>query len=59
MNTCFRKGGLAEETRRVIREAEEAMNRGKMAVVYTSRTLLAPEGMNGEEKLKLSVEIIR
>lgn len=43
MNTCFRKGGLAEETRRVIREAEEAMNRGKMAVVYTSRTLLAPE----------------
>lgn len=57
VNTCFRKGGLAEETRRVIREAEEAMNRGKMAVVYTSRTLLAPEGMNGEEKLKLSVEI--
>lgn len=57
MNTCFRKGGLAEETRRVIREAEEAMNRGKTAVVYTSRTLLAPEGINGEEKLKLSVEI--
>ena len=57
VNTCFRKGGLAEETRRVIREAEEAMNRGKTAVVYTSRTLLAPEGMNGEEKLKLSVEI--
>ncbi len=57
MNTCSRKGGLAEETRRVIREAEEAMSRGKTAVVYTSRTLLAPEGMNGEEKLKLSVEI--
>ena len=33
------------------------MNRGKTAVVYTSRTLLAPEGINGEEKLKLSVEI--
>ena len=33
------------------------MNRGKTAVVYTSPTLLAPEGMNGEEKLKLSVEI--
>lgn len=57
VNTCFRKGGLAEETRRVIREAEEAMNRDKTAVVYTSRTLLAPEGMSGEEKLKLSVEI--
>lgn len=57
VNTCFREGGLTEETRRIIREAEEGMAAGKTAVVYTSRTLLAPDGMDGEEKLKLSVEI--
>ena len=38
-------------------EAEKAMARGKTAVVYTSRTLLAPEGMSKEELLRLSVNI--
>lgn len=38
-------------------EAEKAMEEGKTAVVYTSRDLLAPEGMDKEEKLKLSVSI--
>lgn len=57
VDTCFSKGGLEKETARVIAEAEAVMARGKTAVVYTSRTLLAPEGMSREEMLKLSVKI--
>lgn len=57
VNTCFREGGLDEETKRMIREAEQAMAEGRTAVVYTSRTLLAPEGMDKEELLQLSVNI--
>lgn len=57
VNTCFREGGLEAETKRMIREAEQAMGEGKTAVVYTSRTLLAPEGVDKEELLQLSVNI--
>ncbi len=57
VSTCFTSGGLEEETRRVIREAEKIMAQGKTAVVYTSRTLLAPEGMDRDELLGLSVRI--
>lgn len=57
VNTCFLPGGLEQETRRVIRAAEESMAQGKTAVVYTSRTLLAPEGMGRDELLALSVRI--
>lgn len=57
VNTCFIKGGLLAETGRIIEEAEKVMTRGKTAVVYTSRTLLAPEGMSKEQMLELSVEI--
>lgn len=49
--------GLKAETARVIAEAERAMSQGRTAVVYTSRTLLAPEGKTKEEMLKLSVRI--
>lgn len=57
VNTCLQEGGLERETQRMITLAEEAMAEGKTAVVYTSRKLLAPEGMSGEEMLKLSVRI--
>lgn len=57
VNACFREGGLKAETERMIGEAEKAMSEGKTAVVYTSRTLLAPEGVDKEELLRLSVEI--
>ncbi len=57
VGACFQPGGLKEETRRVIQVAEEIMGRGKTAVVYTSRTLLAPEGKTKDQLLELSVEI--
>lgn len=57
VNTCFKTGGLEAETERIIEKAEKAMGEGKTAVVYTSRTLLAPEGVGKEELLKLSVNI--
>ena len=57
VTACFEEGGLEAETRRMTAEAEKAMARGKTAVVYTSRTLLAPEGMSKEELLRLSVNI--
>lgn len=57
VDTCFREGGLEEERKRVIQEAENAMEQGKTAVVFTSRKLLAPKNMSKEEMLKLSVEI--
>ncbi len=57
VSAYFTEGGLNAETRRVAAEAEKAMEEGKTAVVYTSRDLLAPEGMDKEEKLKLSVSI--
>ena len=50
-------GGLQGETTRVAAAAERAMNEGKTAVVYTSRTLLAPPEMDAEALLALSVRI--
>ena len=41
----------------MIREAEALMGQGKTAVVYTSRTLMAPDGMSGDQLLELSVRI--
>lgn len=57
VDTCLCKGGLQAETARVIEKAEAVMKQGRTAVVYTSRTLFAPEGMSTEEMLKLSVRI--
>lgn len=51
------EGGLAAETARVTALAEEAMRAGRTAVVYTSRTLIAPEGASAEEMLAISVRI--
>ena len=52
-----REGALELETRRVTALAEEAMKQGKTAVVYTSRMLIAPEGMSPEKMLEISVNI--
>ena len=48
---------LALETARVTALAESAMRSGKTAVVYTSRTLIAPEDASPEEMLSISVRI--
>ena len=52
-----RENGLNDETQRVTALAEEAMRSGKTAVVYTSRTLIAPQGASPEELLRISVSI--
>lgn len=57
VNAYFTEGGLCKETERIIAEAERVMEEGKTAVVYTSRTLLAPEKLSKEETLQLSVQI--
>ena len=54
---CRTPEGAKAETARLIREAEAVMDTGRSAVVYTTRTLLAPESMTPEEKLQLSVRI--
>ena len=50
-------GMLRKETVRCTALAEEAMKSGETAVVFTSRALIAPEGMTPERMLALSVEI--
>ena len=52
-----REGALQAETKRAAAQAEEAMKQGKTAVVYTSRTLAAPDGATKEEMLAISVRI--
>lgn len=49
--------GLADETRRCVSLAEDAMRAGRTAVVYTSRTLVLPDGATPEELLAISVRI--
>ena len=51
------ENGLKNETCRVTALAEEAMKNGKTAVVYTSRTLIAPQGASPEDMLRISVRI--
>ena len=52
-----REDTLRAETKRVTGLAEEAMRQGSTAVVYTSRTLIAPEGASPEDMLAISVRI--
>ena len=52
-----REGALQAETKRAGALAEDAMRNGKTAVVYTSRTLIAPEGATPEQMLAISVRI--
>lgn len=51
------EGGLEDEAALAAKKAEIAMESGKTAVVYTSRTLVAPEGASPEEMLAISVRI--
>lgn len=57
VNTCFEEGGLEREVEKTVKRAEELIIKGQTAVIYTSRKLLAPEGMTPEEMLKISVNI--
>lgn len=57
VNACFREGGLDREVDETVEQAEELIRKGHTAVIYTSRQLLAPEGMTPEEMLKISVNI--
>lgn len=50
-------GALEAETRRAADAAEAAMLRGITAVVYTSRTVASPEGMDAEAQLAVSTRI--
>ncbi len=50
-------GGLEAEAVLATKKAEEAMLQGKTAVVYTSRTLVAPKEASPEEMLAISVRI--
>ena len=51
------RSGLDKETKRCAALAEEAMQNGKTAVVYTSRRLIAPPDTTAEERLAISVRI--
>lgn len=57
VNTSFEEGGLITEVEKTVKKAEECILTGRTAVIYTSRTLLAPEAMDKEALLKISVEI--
>lgn len=49
--------GLEPETERILILAEQAIRKGRTAVIYTSRTLLVPAGSSKEETLLTSVSI--
>lgn len=57
VNTVFQEGGLQKEADRVRTEAEKLIEAGVTAVVYTSRKVMEPEGVSGEELLNISVDI--
>ncbi len=57
VNAYFREGGLSEEKQKAIAFARDAIGQGRTAVIYTSRSLLAPENFTKEEKLAVSVQI--
>lgn len=57
VNTCFGERGLENEADKIAGRAMEEMMRGRTAVVYTSRSLFAPEGYSKEELLQASVRI--
>ena len=57
VNAIFEEGGLQQEVERIVALAQDTILRGRTAVIYTSRKLLAPEEMTPEEKLQISVAI--
>lgn len=54
---ALRPGGLEEERRRVLTQAEKAIRQGRTAVVYTSRQVLRANWNSADENLMLSVRI--
>lgn len=57
VNACFAENGLEKEVENTVAKAEASILEGRTAVIFTSRTLLAPEDMTPEEKLQISVKI--
>ncbi|HJA67938.1 MAG TPA: hydroxyacid dehydrogenase [Candidatus Mediterraneibacter cottocaccae] len=57
VDTCFRENGLEKEADRILKRTESLIAEGRTVLVYTSRTLLAPDGCSEEELLALSVKI--
>ncbi len=57
VNTALAPEGLEKEAKRVTAMAENAIKRGKTAVVYTSRKLLVPDTEDADRVLKASVAI--
>lgn len=57
VNRYFEENGLEREKERIVQRAQAVMKEGNTAVVYTSRRVLAPEEMDGEDKLRLSAAI--
>lgn len=55
--SALRPGGLEEERKRVLAEAERAIQAGKTAVVYTSRQVLRASQDSSDQNLSLSVRI--
>ena len=50
-------GSFATQTAKVAAHVGDVLASGRTAVVYTTRALLAPQGMSPERKLELSVNI--
>jgi uncharacterized protein YgbK (DUF1537 family) len=50
-------GGLTKRAEEICESCAALLAEGKSAAVYTSRQLVAPEGLSAEGKLKLSLEI--
>ncbi len=57
VNRYFEENGLEREKERILLKAQAVLKAGNTAVVYTSRRVLAPEEMDGEDKLRLSAAI--
>ena len=57
VNSSFVKNGLEQEVEKTVAKAETAILQGRTVVIYTSRTLLAPDNATPEEKLQISVRI--
>ncbi len=57
VSTFFEENGLQREAERMVKRAEAAILQGDTAVIYTSRELLAPQGLSPEEQLQMSTAI--
>lgn len=57
VNRYFEDGSLEDEIYRVLKEAEDQIQKGTTVVIYTSRQLIVPDTEDKDKILRLSVEI--